>query len=404
MSKVVFYFLIYIFIFNPPITALSIASIRLLYPVLLIWMIKKNYWFRKFLSLFKKELLILSAVVFFTIFRTIIGGDATFIKDTISIIIDCFFLSFFFVLICERLRPKKNIYQIFYELSIIASLISVILFLNPYLNEVVRNNFFLGDVTAAHFAFRCFGIAAGLSFDYSIIIGLALCYCLIKNKIMCEYLLIPIFLFTCLINARTGIIMPLLLFVFVLFFRFKLSYCLLIALIVSGVSFLTTTEFFIKNMESFMWIGEGLLEISDLFLGTSNASGSTIDTLSSSHTFFPANLSDWILGSGENVYFGKSRRSDIGYIIQLNYGGIIYMLTIWGSLLYPIIHSYGKISKRDFSFLCFILLTLIICNYKGSLYNTNGVLRIYFFLYVYSLYSYKRKHFRLNNEKNIICQ
>lgn len=387
MKVVLFYLITYVFVFNPPITIFSIASLRLLYPFIFVWMLSNQNWFKRYLSLFKKELSILYGVVSFCLFWYGVGGDFSFVKDSISLIIDSFFISGFLIFLQAKFGIKKNIYQVFYIVAIIAAIISVVLFLIPSLNSFAKANFYLADANAGFLKFRCYGIASGLSFDYSIIIGLALCLCLIKDKKILEYFFILVFFFTSLINARTGIIMPLILLGYLIFVRFKLSYILLGALVVSGMSYFTQTSIYNDNIETFMWIENGLLEISDVVLNTNEADESTLNTLTEYHMIFPSNVMGWIFGTGENLYNAILHRSDIGYIIQLNYGGLIYMLLIFLSLIYPILDLYRKIETKNIILLCFVLLTFVVCNFKGNLYNSNGVLRIYYFLYIYNKYS-----------------
>lgn len=71
-----------------------------------------------------------------------------------------------------------------------------------------------------------------------------------------------------------------------------------------------------------------LLETSNVVLGTSfDVQSSNIEILQNM-IVYPSDLGEWIFGKGESIFGISGQNSDIGYIIQLNYGGIIYCILL----------------------------------------------------------------------------
>ena len=141
---------------------------------------------------------------------------------------------------------------------------------------------------------------------------------------------------------------------------------------------------------------EGFYEISDSVLGTDLATFNTLETLSENHLVFPKTFFDWLFGTGVNLYTATDIRSDSGYIIQLNYGGLLFLSLIIGLLLHTVYNIKKYCNKNVFYMITFVLLTIVVCNYKGTLYSSNSVLRLYFLLYVYFTSCAVYQHRNLN--------
>lgn len=72
--------------------------------------------------------------------------------------------------------------DILYFNSMIAAIISFVCLLNPNFNDFVRSNFSSINQDFNFLAFRGYGLSAGLTFDYGMIQGLALSYCLFQKS------------------------------------------------------------------------------------------------------------------------------------------------------------------------------------------------------------------------------
>ena len=93
----------------------------------------------------------------------------------------------------------------------------------------------------------------------------------------------------------------------------------------------------------------------------------------------PHSVSDWLFGSG--IYLFAIQKSDVGWINQLNYGGLFYLLLII-ILFYYMMRRLFKIGYKPYAL--FFFLTVIIVNTKSILYPSIMEFNIFLFLY-YSL-------------------
>jgi len=92
--------------------------------------------------------------------------------------------------------------------------------------------------------------------------------------------------------------------------------------------------------------------------------------------FFPSSFFGFIFGEGRYVYQNSNElHSDVGYIIDLLFGGIIYILLYIGNLgklMFTKVRS-GNVTYYILVIASFVL--LLICNYKGPILANNGYLR-----------------------------
>lgn len=397
-----FYVILYVYIYNPAVRVLSLASIRLLYPFMILWIIKYPKYFFSVLKWYNKDLMAFGLLLLFTFFYTIVGGDFLFFKNILLLFLDGYVLSLFVLNIYYKYIRNTTLSDSLYIIAVIAAISSLVLFLNPGLNEFVRSNFSLEDTDRKHFLYRCFGFSSGLTFEYGIIQGLALVYCIHYRKSFFSIILIPLFLLSVLLNARTGIIMPLLYILYNSFFRFKVRYWIFILIVICCILMLLNSDYYYEYEYTITWALEGFYEISDSIFGTELASFNTFETLSENQTVYPNTVIEWLFGTGIDLYTASGVRSDSGYIIQLNYGGICFMSLIF-FLLTIVFNRVKKMdNKNAFRMFAFILLTMMICNYKGNLLNSNIITRLFFLLYIYmTFYKMSEPTLDMNEKCNI---
>lgn len=112
------------------------------------------------------------------------------------------------------------------------------------------------------------------------------------------------------------------------------------------------------------WAFDFIIEITSFMTNESlNKTGNT-DILKTM-IVLPENTWDWILGSGKNLFTAQNN-SDIGYIIQLNYGGIYFITLIFCLVISLYLKLYVFQCKRWFILL--FIGTILICNIKGISY------------------------------------
>jgi len=189
---------------------------------------------------------------------------------------------------------------------------------------------------------------------------------------------LPVLLFGIGVNARIGfvpVIVYLVLMPLVLFGTNKR----LDLLIVSGIVLiagLSIAQVDVNSLNGFdfyptvKWLHEGYLEV------TGEKTVTTLGILQTKIHFPPP--SQWILGTGVNIFLQSRANfsSDIGYVLQFYYGGVVYLVSVAAPLLILLISAIARL--RDFPtrvlFASFII-SVLIANYKGDFFTNNEALK-----------------------------
>lgn len=369
-----FYIFIYLYIHNPIFSFLGgIGSVKLLYPVAILFFIFKFRSCIYAFKIFSSEFQILSLLILFCIFRTLIGGDTVILYQHIIMFVEVFFIGLFLIIYGANIRQ----YNIIYKLVLIAcfaSLISSVCFAVPAVGDFVRNDLLLiNDSYLSTAVFRGFGISDALTSSYGFIQGFSFALSLLfvsKNKWL--ILFYPLFLISIIFNARTGFVIAVLgMMIYLLFNRRIKTLLLLIGLV--GFIFLLI-QYLLLNIDvaqgSLLFALDFFQQMSDVSDG-GMASSKTMNILGDM-VVWPQNLWEWILGIGESLFrHATLPNSDIGFVIQLNYGGLSYCL-IW---LFLFVFMYKRLKNNGISnlYLILFLMFIMVTNTKGNLlWNADG--------------------------------
>ena len=256
--------------------------------------------------------------------------------------------------------------------------------MNPELANYFKTSVLrVPEIVTTYFSFRGFGFADGLLNSYPTAQGLILGLILVgffKTKKIYYLLAIPIFV-SVIVNARTGVV-PMLLAV-VLFFVYGTSglkrwkalmgigiVVLLFAFIMSNITLSSEAE------ESLSW-GKSTLDIISALFGGEEAEN--VDDLTKKMFFFPEDLITWLIGTGKNVfsYSYNGHTSDIGYIIRLLYGGILYLILTVGYLFFVC----RRVFLIDKATGWLLLLSVFLFNYKTDFLTIAPCSRLFFLVY-----------------------
>ena len=135
----------------------------------------------------------------------------------------------------------------------------------------------------------------------------------------------------------------------------------------------------IPNEETRAWVSDFLLQMEAIkeygIEGSREA-----DVLFGQMFVFPETLSQWVFGRGFNLFRNEMGvdASDVGFIQQLNYGGVFFVLIILLFVGYAFIRLI-KSNNKLFGF--FFLVVFLILNIKCSYVFNSGAFRIMMFLY-----------------------
>ena len=100
---------------------------------------------------------------------------------------------------------------------------------------------------------------------------------------------------------------------------------------------------------------------------------------------FPDTIFGMIFGTGKDIYRATVHRSDIGYVQQIYFGGLVYLCLLLFAY-YLIIKKYFR-AIRNKNIVIAIVLVILIANYKGNALSSNEFVR--FVVLVATCYSVK---------------
>lgn len=365
------------FYLHSPILAVlpKFNSIKLLYPFAMFYFLitlKNNYsYYRNFFTVYKNIVLIFILIFVFTVFRTAFGGSDKELMPSIAAFLEIVFLPMIFILYCRDVKVSKNdFFAIIMFVSALSALVSVIAFLNLGFRLFLNTRVQVVNSYLEEFSFRGFGISESLTYSYSIIQAFMVYIGIVRFKKSKWYLLfIPFVALSVLINARVGLVVLVILLTYYFMANFSLKIVSAFFVLFAVSSFLFGS-FVNKSSFLFEWLSQGFLEVTDLIFGTNKAGYSTKDVLLNEMWVLPRNEMEWLIGRGYNIFIQGRETSDIGFLIHLNYGGILYIFLVF-LLFYFLFKEFRKINTYIFSLI--LIFVMLLCYAKGVfMYNSGG--------------------------------
>lgn len=308
----------------------------------------------------------------------------------ILIYIECFIVTWAFY---DLLSKQKVGHFIFMKTLVYFGIIQSIIAIGMLLNFNFKNFVFYNVLTVnennkilepAYYLIRGFGIGSGYFFSLPILQGLVMCVMLLyyhtKKKYYMSIILAPLFLISMLFNARISIAV-LVAFLMIILFNFIkgkkyfipiIKYFFYITIIVSLIFvFIDSSSFQTEQIEKTLeW----------LFADTDSGSSKTVNTLLNRHLFFPQELTSFIFGKGISLPT-ISLQSDIGFVQDIFFGGILFVILQFITLMSFTFYILKNNSSVFAKYLIYtMMLTLIIVNFKGTIFGVNEFIKGYFLI------------------------
>jgi uncharacterized membrane protein YhaH (DUF805 family) len=131
---------------------------------------------------------------------------------------------------------------------------------------------------------------------------------------------------------------------------------------------------------------DGFTEVINLLTGKEGDKKGNVDVLSTM-IIFPKTILGLVFGTGKDVYLLSSvGHSDIGYILQVYYGGIIYLVLLL-SFIFSISRRLKRSNTQHRWFNYVFIATVLLCNVKGYFITTNSGMRTLMLLaFIYLFY------------------
>ena len=180
MKSVVIFIVFYLFIFQPPIVSREIFLILEVFFFILYNVFYKTRPIFEFVVNFKFEILFLSLIVIYAIFRDALAGDIVYCDRAIYFVFQTFFLN---SLICDwAVRNKKNLCDIFFYVALGASIITFLTMVNRdvynYIEQFMKKEFELYENFEVRY--RGYGFSENMRFTFSYVLGIAAGLSLLK--------------------------------------------------------------------------------------------------------------------------------------------------------------------------------------------------------------------------------
>jgi len=357
----------------------------------------RNAKFKNFTRIFPTELKFLIALLCWSIVGLLTGGQSLMFTNHIKIVLTNYIIPSFFLYIfyTNSIDTEFKFARVLLLVACVGAAGTLLCMLNPSINEAYKmtvlkldsDNFLLEG-------FRGFGFSTALTSGYGYIQGALVALGIYYGKQnRWFYLFIPFVFMSAMFNARTGAIIAAL----------GIILCLVKQRITTGnlVLFLTlciaifniqsVLELFINRVgldpKASIWIQTFFTDIENT-RESGIASSTTGSVLMGEMLLWPEDTISWIFGCGQDIFkvgFHSGGNSDVGYIRQLNYGGLIYIFILYSYVYYMIKRLFQQ--KHTF-FAWFFLISALILNLKSSfMWYQGGVFGFYLLIYYYLIYS-----------------
>lgn len=248
----------------------------------------------------------------------------------------------------------------------------------------------LQDTVQSYQWARIYGLARSYTFAMPLFQGLCVIIAFILGayKSAKYYLLIPFFIFSIAVNARTALLCMLIVPCVVFFFRFKkqplkqiVSISLIFLLFFMTARMIQSMAESSSMYDTWFWLNKGIEEVLDFKEG--EATGN-LASLTDKMWFMPTEIDELIFGTGESVFGRSTTSSDIGYVVNLYYGGLIFSIMLYLSYLILFLKYYGNnIIEKNIS--VSIIFYLFIANLKGNVFRPNEIISGVLLLIVFSI-------------------
>lgn len=388
---IVFIVLLYLFIYNPPFHGLPVTPVEIMIIPAVLYIIISWKWYST-IKTFKVETFLFFLIIFFSYIRDFDKSESVFFKANALLFLESIVVPSALLIFYSKFRNGGNLFKEIVFVGGIAAFITLLLIFLPPLNLFVKNVLLQQNDFSDFTSFRSFGLSEGLTFAFGVVQGLVFALAFYFSRTKSKYLiLLPFLLLSIFFNARSGLIPVVFILVYFVILKFNFKF-IAVSLLIGFLFYLVLfqTPFFKDYAQTIEWAFDFFVQTSDFVTGNAdNGDVNTFSTLFGDMVVLPQNLTDWFIGSGDNVFLYKTGNSDVGYIIQLNYGGLLYMFLIF--LLIARLILRLKFLNKDHRWLVLLLLfTIVIGNIKGLFISVNGNFRLIMLIYCYLIFECRK--------------
>ena len=315
-------------------------------------------------------------------------------------IVDVMPISYVIIHICNK---KKMLYFDFERIVIYAGIIEAVLVFCALISPTIQSLFIKQMIAAGHsesfldkWSFRTYGFASNLQYSSALVmatIALLAINRMFSRKKYRLFIVAIILVIASYVNARTSLVVFVVGIVGLILLNikdkkklkqiFKVCISVFIAFI-ALLYYLSTIEL----NEQTTWLRDGVYEILAIFSDKYVTDYSTIEVLMNEKRYIlPSNILNILFGTGtyimaRNEYYVNS---DIGYVNDIWYGGVVYAICIYVFFLRMLkkikLKNLGSVYFNNLTFV--MLISIVIANIKGYIFGFNNLSTLILIIYVY---------------------
>lgn len=390
---IIFIIILYLFLFDPPFFMFRgvIRFSNILLVLAFIYVIHYGSEVARFYRIMRKEVYMFSFLFLFVVIRSSLEGDVSFINKTMMAYLNIIMVTPAILLFAKKLGygSEEHFLKALLIAGSIATIITIVCLLNPSFQDYVRNQIIqVGEKDYIYNNdYRGFGIASAHTSNYGFTLGFLTglgCFYLTQNKwfLYC----IPFMIIAGLVNSRTSLIIAAAMIIIFLVRAQKKLY----AFFVGCLGFLLFTYFdsFIlifglsdRTYEWLMSFQQQMMSVAESGDLTASHAGSEIF---GRMIIWPETTEQWIIGRGYDIFRAKGEigNSDNGWIRQLNYGGIIYLLIFYSIFTYML----RRLKRyKQWSYLFVFLMVFVITNTKTTAFPSTQLFTLMMIVYYFKV-------------------
>lgn len=380
---------IYIFLYSPVLNGIPIPTPLFLLPVTYVFFFNKIRVISRFFLLFKTEITILFVLLIYVFFLDFIYGRNVYFTHVFYYIFEVFPLSYFIVDFFLKKSDKESFFKLLILVGAIAAAISVLSYLSPSINNFLAYFLKGNDLTDSSLG-RNYGFASGFLYPYPLCQGIVAVLAL-KMMSVNKIYIIPFLLifFSIVINARIGLL-PIVLY---LLMNLKFKSIIYSGLFIFSFIIANTAGLFSKYQELIDWNLIMFYDSSDYFFNTNygiyGSDGSFFTFIIENFLVYPSTTFGWIFGELREVFSDPIKNSDIGYINDLIYGGLILVILIMFFFFKISMRLWQIKGKESKLFAMLFFGVFLIANIKGEFFRPSPANRVIMLIFVYLIYNSK---------------
>lgn len=343
-------------------------------------------------------------IIYTLVLNSLCSGDFSTTYVTASTLVEVLPCAIFISIVLLSIKiDLMKFYDIMLGIGLFQVVWVILSLIFPGLREWILSdpaNHVILDAEGIFNKFRMFGLARGYTFSMPLFQGVCVIIAFVSGvyKSARYYLLIPLYLFSIVLNARIALVSLFIVIFVIVCFEYKkhfikqtiLTICFFLS-IFCVVQFIGYKAENSTSFDSWVWMYSTIDEVISFAEG--NPKG-TLAVLTDNMWFRPEGV-NLLFGTGENVFFRSYQSSDIGYVINLYYGGVLFSIILYLSYFTLLFKTRSKLFFERIINIS-VCVYLFVANLKGLVFMPNEVINGVILMIVFSIAA--RKFHESNSE------